>query len=132
MVKLIFDKLKIQLKNSFNEELWNRNGHYNFAFTAPLVILFCASLLWMTGQNWIFWGLCVLILAFWFMILRNKTNSRNNIQEPPVLIVGRTKGKDYDLFFKKASRRRPETDKLSFTFGDLLSSRDPQPQCFFS
>ena len=76
MVKLNFDKLKSQLKNSFNEELLNRNGNDIFPITAPLVILFCASL--MTGQSWIFWGLSVLILAFWFIILKNKTSSRNN------------------------------------------------------
>ena len=125
MVKLNFDKLKSQLKNSFNEELLNRNGNDIFPITAPLVILFCASL--MTGQSWIFWGLSVLILAFWFIILKNKTSSRNNMQEPPVLVVERSKAKDYDLFLKKASQRKPaETDKLSFTFGYLLRSRDPQ------
>ena len=123
MVKLNFDKLKSQVKNSFNEELWN--GHNIFAITTPLVILFCATLLWMTKQSWIFWGL-VLILVLWFRILKNRTNCRNNTQEPPVLVVERTKGRDYELFLKKASRRRTETDKLSFTFGDLVRSRDPQ------
>ena len=111
--------MKSQVKNSFIEELWN--GHY-----ASLNLLFWASLLWMTGQSWICWGLGVLILTFWFTVLKNKTNSRNNLQEHPVLVVERTKGKDYELFLKKASRTRPETDKLSFTFGDLLRSRDPQ------
>ena len=49
------------------------------------------------------------------------------MQEPPVLVVERSKAKDYDLFLKKASQRKPaETDKLSFTFGYLLRSRDPQ------
>ena len=111
--------MKSQVKNSFMEELWN--GHYG-----PLILLFCAFLLWITGQSWICWGLGVLILAFWFQVLKNKTNSKNNLQEHPVLVVERTKGKDYELFLKKASRKRPETDKLSFTFGDLLRSRDPQ------
>ncbi len=30
------------------------------------------------------------------------------------------------VFLKKASRGRPETDKLTFTIGDFLRSRDPQ------
>ena len=124
MVKLNFDKLKSQVKNSFIEELWK--GQHIIAITAPLVILFCASLLWITGQSWIFFGLGMLLLAFWFTILK-KTNSRNNLQEePPVLVIERTEGTDYELFLRKASRRRPESDKLSFTFGDLLRSRDPQ------
>ena len=127
MVKLNFDKLKSQVKNSFIEELWN--GQHIFEITAPVTILFCASLLCMTEQSWIFLGLGVLILAFWFAILKkkNQTNSGNSLQEePPVLVVERTEGKDYELFLRKASRRRPKSDKLSFTFGDLLRSRDPQ------
>ena len=124
MVKLNFDKLKSQVKNSFIEELWK--GQHIIAITAPLVILFCASLLWITRQSWIFLGLGMLLLAFWFTILK-KTNSRNNLQEePPVLVVERTEGEDYELFLRKASRRRLKSDELSFTFGDLLRSRDPQ------
>ena len=42
------------------------------------------------------------------------------------MVVERTEGKDYELFLRRALRRRPETHKLSFTFGDLiLRSRWP-------
>ena len=123
MVKLNFDKLKTQVKNSFIEE-WNELGFIEIA--SPVVMLFWGSLLWMTGQSWIYFVLGVMIFAFLFAKLKNKKKTGKKVQEPPVLVLEKTKRNEYELFLKKASRGRPETDKLTFTIGDLLRSRDPQ------
>ena len=123
MVKLNFDKLKNQVKNSIIEE-WNGISYIDIA--SPIVVLLGGSLLWMIGQSWIYFVLGVMIFAFLFAFLKNKTKTENNLQEPPVLVLEKTKSNEYELFLKKASRGRPETDKQTFTIGDLLRSRDPQ------
>merc|ERR1712137_897630 len=67
-----------------------------------------------------------MISAFLFAKLKNKTKTENKVQDLPVLVLEKTKRNEYELFLKRASRGRPETDKLTFTIGDLLRSRDPQ------
>ena len=127
MVKLNFDKLKTQVLTSFNEEFWNGQSFIEMVF--PVAFLLSGSLLWMTGgQSWSYCLLGVIMLAFLYSNLRRKTNDANKIQEPvpPILVLEKSKSKEYELFLEKASRRTTGTDKLRFTFGDLLRSRDPQ------
>ena len=83
MVKLNWDKLKTQVKNSIIEE-WNGLSFIEMA--SPIVIPLSGFLLWMTGQSWIYFVLGLMIFSFLFAILKNKTKTDNNLQEPPVLV----------------------------------------------
>ena len=65
---------------------------------SPIAIPLSGFLLWMTGQSWIYFLLGVIIFGFLFAILKNKTKTENNLQEPPVLVLEKAKCKEYEIY----------------------------------
>ena len=124
MVKINFDKLKTQVKDSFIEEFWNRPSLGEIIYS--VAILLSGSLLWISGQSWLCFCSGVIILAIMFAILKKRTIIESKVQETPVFVLEKTQSNEYELFLRKASRSIPESDRLTFTIGDLLRSQDPQ------
>ena len=121
MVMLNFEKIKNQVKDSVKAFSSGIDIMEITSLVMILVILcnICGLLFWTTGQNWINWGIGIFILiGFWFTFKKIKT-----MKQPPLLVVESKEGKECNLLL---SNSRPETDDFASSFGDILSSQDPQ------